>query len=198
MTKLIPAVLNVRVWSVLIFGLLLAGMTLPGDVHSSPSPMVWHKTLRRDLPMYGDRNWIAIVDSAYPDQSRPGVSTMITNQNMFTVLQYVLAAMQKASNIRPVAYTDKELQFVTDAQAPGVSAYRARLDAMLAGIPHHRRMHIHSIHLLNQDGRLYKILVLKTRLTIPYTSVFIHLKCGYWTDADETTLRAVMAASQKH
>jgi hypothetical protein len=197
-TLLTTIATNARTRTALMAGLLLAGMTMLGGCSSMQSSMSWHKTLHRDLPLYGDRNWIAIVDSAYPDQSKPGVDTIVTNQNMFKVLHYVLAAIKKAPNIRPVAYTDKELQFVTNTEAPGIRAYRARLDAMLAGIPHHSRMHIKSIHLLNEKGKIYKILVIKTNLTMAYTSVFIHLKCGYWTDADETALRTAMAAAQNH
>ena len=157
--------------------------------------MSWRGVVCRDLPLYGDRNWIAIVDSAYPDQSRPGVATVVTHHGMFTVLKYVLAGIKKAPNIRAEAYTDKELNYVSDAQTPGISAYRAKLTAMLAGIPHFSRMHIQSIHRLNKDGKLFSILILKTNLTMPYTSVFIHLKCGYWSNADEAALRKAMASA---
>ena len=177
--------------------LAIAAMFLAGcrSMESSQAPLSWKATLHRDLPLYGDRNWIAIVDSAYPDQSRPGVVTVVTHRNMFTVLKYVLATIKKAPNVRPVAYTDRELGFVTNAQAPGIAEYRKRLDSLLAGIPHHSRMHIKSIHMLNAKGKIYKILILKTNLTMAYTSVFIHLKCGYWTDADETALRKAMASA---
>ena len=172
---------------------LLTLMSLVG-CRSMSSSAAWRGTLQRDLPLYGDRNWIAIVDSAYPDQSKPGVTTMVTKGSMFPTLKYVLAKIAKAPNIRPVAYTDSELNYVTDRQTPGISAYRQKLYAMLAasGVPHEQRLHIVSIYRLNSDGKLFKILVIKTNLTMPYTSVFIHLKCGYWTDADENDLRAVM------
>ena len=182
----------------LLCTLALTAMFL-GGCRSSAGPDAsasWTATLHRDLPLYGDRNWIAIVDSAYPDQSRPGVETVVTHHNMFTVLKYVLAGIQKAPNIRAEAYTDKELNYVTDAQTPGISAYRAKLYALLAGIPHFSRLHIQSIHRLNKDGKIFNILILKTNLTMPYTSVFIHLKCGYWTNADEAALRKAMAAAK--
>jgi hypothetical protein len=158
----------------------------------------WHKKLHHLLPLYGDRNWIAIVDSAYPDQSRAGVETVVTHESMYKVLKYVLAAIAKAPNIRAEAYTDRELQFVTNTQAPGIGAYRKEIDNILmaAHVPHHQRMHIDSIHLLNEKGKIYKILILKTNLTMAYTSVFLHLKCGYWTNADERELRKVMAQAQ--
>jgi hypothetical protein len=168
---------------------LLAGCQAP------PQSVSWRATLRRDLPLYGDRNWIAIVDSAYPDQSRAGVDTVVTHRGMFTVLQNVLAGIHSASNIRAEAYTDKELNYVTSTQVPGIRAYRKRLYAMLKGVRHSSRMHIKSIDRLNAEGKIFNILILKTNLTMPYTSVFIHLKCGYWTDADETALRKAMASA---
>jgi hypothetical protein len=90
------------------------------------------------------------------------------------------------------------LQFVTNQQAPGISAYLKKIDGILmaAGVPHKQRMHINSIHLLNEDGKIYKILILKTNLTMAYTSVFLHLKCGYWSNADEAALRKIMAAAK--
>jgi hypothetical protein len=36
------------------------------------------------------------------------------------------------------------------------------------------------------------VLILKTDLTLPYTSVFIELDCGYWGPEKEQALRAMM------
>ncbi len=178
--------------------LIFLALSLGGCSQRAAHTVSWHGELHQLLPLYGDRNWIAIVDSAYPDQSRAGMKTIVTHQSMYKVLTYVLAAVAKAPNIRPEAYTDRELQFVTNSQTPGISAYRKHIDRMLtaANIPHHQRIHIKSIHLLNKDGKLYKVLILKTNLTMPYTSVFLHLKCGYWTNADEQQLRKVMAQAK--
>lgn len=190
--------MNRQLWICTSLAAAVFACTLGGCSRMSSPKLAWRGRLQHLLPLYGDRNWIAIVDSAYPDQSRPGVETIATHQNMYKVLKYVLAAVAKAPNIRAEAYTDRELQFVTNAQAPGISMYRARIDRMLqaAGVPHYQRMHIKSIHLLNKDGKIYKILILKTNLTMAYTSVFLHLKCGYWTNDDEKQLRKVMAEAK--
>ena len=180
-----------------VVAVMAATLATLAGCQSMTTASAWKRTVKRDLPLYGDRNWIAVVDSAYPDQSRPGVTTINTNRGMFYTLKFVLAKIAQAPNIRPVAYTDRELNYVTDAQTPGIRAYRQKLDAMLAasGVPHEQRMHIHSIHRLNADGKLFNILIIKTNLIMPYTSVFIHLKCGYWTDADELQLRKIIARS---
>ncbi len=48
---------------------------------------------------------------------------------------------------------------------------------------------------LNEAARLYDVLVIKTNLTIPYTSVFLELDCGYWAPEAEQRLRRAMAAA---
>jgi hypothetical protein len=45
---------------------------------------------------------------------------------------------------------------------------------------------------MNQAGNTFHILILKTTLTVPYTSVFLRLDCKYWSDAAEDQLRQAM------
>jgi hypothetical protein len=45
---------------------------------------------------------------------------------------------------------------------------------------------------LDQTGSLFEILVVKSSLTIPSTSVFFELDCGYWDEAAEQRLRKMM------
>ena len=40
------------------------------------------------------------------------------------------------------------------------------------------------------------LLLLKTDLTIPYTSVFVELQCGYWGDEAEQSMRRAMSAGR--
>jgi hypothetical protein len=40
------------------------------------------------------------------------------------------------------------------------------------------------------------VLLLKTDLTLPYTSVFIRLDCGYWSDEAEQQLRAAIESQE--
>jgi hypothetical protein len=48
---------------------------------------------------------------------------------------------------------------------------------------------------IDEAGKQYRVLVLKTTMTIPYSSVFIRLDCKYWGAEDEKRLRAKMAAA---
>ncbi|MDP4291175.1 MAG: hypothetical protein Q8908_08845, partial [Bacteroidota bacterium] len=54
-------------------------------------------------------------------------------------------------------------------------------------------LHENIIAMLDDAGKTFNILLLKTKLTLPYTSVFFRLECGYWTDEAEKELRAAMA-----
>jgi hypothetical protein len=145
------------------------------------------------LPLYGHRNWIVIADAAYPAQSSPGIETIATGAGQLEVVEEVLGAVAASPHVRPVVYSDRELEFVAEADAPGADAYRARL----AGLTHHldcRTLpHEEIISMLDQAGAAFRILVLKTALAIPYTSVFVNLDCAYWTAAAERRLRASMA-----
>ena len=62
----------------------------------------WQAKVNQELPLLGDRNWIAIVDSAYPLQVAPGVETLETNANALTVVRTVLNDIAHTRHVRPV------------------------------------------------------------------------------------------------
>jgi hypothetical protein len=74
-----------------------------------------------------------------------------------------------------------------------VTALRRELDCLLKDEKASEVGHEQIIVKLDQGSRLYQILILKTTLTIPYTSVFMELDCGYWSDAAEKRLRHSLA-----
>jgi hypothetical protein len=45
---------------------------------------------------------------------------------------------------------------------------------------------------MNQAGNTFHILILKSTLRVPYTSVFLRLDCKYWSDSAENQLRQAM------
>ncbi len=153
----------------------------------------WRGTVAERLPAYGHRNWICIVDSAYPAQTSAGVETIITGADQLTVVREILASVRKAPHVKPVAVIDAELPAVAEADAPGINAYRTELDRVLTGTVVERTPHEAIIRDLDRAGSLVHVLILKTNLTLPYTSVFLRLECGYWTPEAETRLRAALA-----
>src|SRR5271156_1292123 len=50
----------------------------------------WRARLNQQLQLMGHRNWIAVVDSAYPLQTSAGVETIETNDDQLQVVKIVL------------------------------------------------------------------------------------------------------------
>ena len=149
----------------------------------------WRAKVDQELPLLGHRNWIVIADAAYPAQSRAGIETIATRAGQLEVVQAVLNAVDQAPHVRPVIYVDSEMKYVSKKDSPGIEAYRKRLDGLLKdrgamAIPHEEL-----IAKLDEAAKVFRILILKTDFTVPYTSVFLQLECGYWDADSEKRLR---------
>src|SRR5580698_4751923 len=174
-----------------------------GASAGTPQATDWRVRLNQQLQLMGHRNWIAVVDSAYPLQTSPGIETIETNDDQLQVVQTVLDQIAKAKHVRPIIFTDAELKLVPESDAKGVTAYRAALSNLLGNsVPEKTDAqslpHEEIISKLDDAGKTFHILILKTTLTIPYTSVFIRLDCGYWSVDAATRLREAMAARSLH
>ena len=152
----------------------------------------WTDALGAILPALGHRNWIVVADSAFPLQISPGIETIVSNEDHFTVLAKVLQAVDAAKHIRPKVYLDKELSFVPEALAPGADDARRRLEEALKGRGAEPVLHEELIARLDQVGKTFKIVMIKTTLAVPYTSVFLELDCGYWGPEAEAKMRGKM------
>lgn len=172
--------------ALLTLALILA--TLPAHA-ASPD---WHQRLNELVPLLGHRNWILVVDSAYPLQIAPGVETIDTGASQMDVLRAVMGAIDHSIQLRPVFFRDAELPLISDADAPGASAYREKLNELLRDYTVFSQPHEKLIARVDDAGKTFHVLVLKTNMTIPYTSVFIRLDCKYWTAEQERNLRSVM------
>ena len=119
--------------------------------------------------------------------------TIGANADQFAVsFEYVLLALKSSKHVRPLVHTDKELQFVPEKEAPGVERYREELAKQISGLPADSVPHQALIDRLNEAGKTFHVLVLKTQMTIPYTSVFLQLDCQYWSAESEARLRKAM------
>jgi len=152
----------------------------------------WMDKLAGYLPALGHRNWIVVADSAFPLQISPGIETIVTGEDHFAVLDKVLRAVDGAKHIRPKIWLDKELGFVTEDLAPGADEAKRRLDEALQGRGAAPVLHEELIARLDQAGRAFKIVMVKTTLAVPYTSVFLELDCGYWPAENEAKMRERM------
>lgn len=163
-------------------------------VHAAPpaAPSAWKAKVAAEMPLMGHRNWILVVDSAYPLQSSPGVETVETNSDQIDVVQYVLRSVNSSIHVRPDIYMDAELPFVPDEDAPGASAYRSQIAEVLRKYPIEQDLHDKIIANIGTTGSQFHVLVLKTNMTIPYSSVFIRLDCKYWSADAEKHMREKM------
>lgn len=158
------------------------------------SSQVWQDRVRDAIAIFGHRNWVVVADSAYPAQIAPGIETIVAEEDPVEVLRWVLDHVNAAPHISATVYTDAELPLVEEEDAPGVTAYRRELEALLSPYTQLTLPHEEILSRLDEAGRSFRILVVKSRMRIPYSSIFIQLGCGYWTDAAERKLRASMLA----
>lgn len=182
-------------WSRVIIFVVTSLFMMSGLVAAAQQPAAdWQTRLGQILPLMGHRNWIMIVDSAYPLQSSGGVETIETNEDQVEVVRKVLSAIDGSIHVRPIVYMDAELPFVPEKDAPGVTAYREGIMTLLKGHKITSLPHEQIIGKVDEVGKTFHIVVLKTNMTVPYTSVFLQLNCKYWSDDAETRLRKAIAA----
>lgn len=157
--------------------------------NGSKTPTPWELSLMRLLPLLGHRNWIVVADSAYPAQSNAAIETIATEADHIDVLTATLDAIDRSRHVRANIIVDSEFKFVEEQDTPGVTRYRQNFERLIANRETQMIPHDEIIAKLDQCAKLFRVLILKSTLTIPYTSVFFELDCGYWTRAAEERLR---------
>jgi hypothetical protein len=150
----------------------------------------WVHTIEERMPLFGHRNWLVVADAAYPAQSGPGIDTILSGESQQATLETVLAHLHACRHVRPVVHVDQELEFVDDKDAPGVGSYRRWLQTTLKGLTFHLAPHEEIITKLDRASQMFSILIIKSTMTIPYTSVYLELDCRYWDADSEARLRA--------
>lgn len=170
---------------------------LCAGVSAAPPHDAWKQVVQSRLPLYGHRNWIVVADSAYPSQAAEGIETVVADAGQLEVLDYVLKALANSRHVMPTVYTDQELQFLSDRDAPGISRYRDQLSAMLQDRRKDSLPHEKLIARLDSVSKTFRVLILKSSGALPYTSIFLQLDCSYWPPEAETRLRAVMTKHTK-
>ena len=137
----------------------------------------WGNLLRRRLPLLGHRNWIVVADGAYPWQAVPGMETVATEAPLGNGLKIVLQGLVAKPHLRPVIHVDVELPFLSEEDTSGISSHRAELQEILKSRFLQHKFHKKIIRRLDVDGHIFRILLLKTTLTLPYASVH---RAGLW------------------
>jgi hypothetical protein len=108
----------------------------------------------------------------------------------------VAKAISSSQHVRATPFVDQELQFVPEENYPGVVQLRQEIaytfgTTTLTSIPH-----ADLISKIDDAGKTFRVLFIKTNTTIPYTSVFIRLDCGYLSDDVEREIRNSMPTAK--
>ncbi len=167
------------------------------EVQPSAVRADWQSSFQQQLPLLGHRNWILVVDQAFPLQSAGAMEYIYTGRSMAEVLSYVLPELKTMGHVKPMVYRDKEWDYQTETNCPGKSALDRQLAPLLAGEQVNTILHEAVFGKLDQSAKLFKVLVLKTNEKLAYSSVFLELDCAYWDAAKESRLREAMQAGAK-
>jgi D-ribose pyranose/furanose isomerase RbsD len=177
--------------SMLIFGILFMIMACNGSKQEKKE-VSWKSDFHNELNFLGHRNWILVVDKAFPEQTSSGMKYLYSNEELLPTLQYVQTQIESTTHVRPIIFRDKELSFITEQQVKGVSNYRLESEKLFKGRNTKYLLHEEVFEQLDKSSSLFKVLVIKTNGTMPYSSVFIQLDCGYWDAERESVLRNKM------
>jgi len=155
----------------------------------------WKAIVQNRLSLYGHRNWIVVADSAFPAYAEPGIETIAVDEDLPSVLKYVAHAISSSRRVRATVFVDRELQFIDEHDYPGVTEVRRQIAAEFAKEQVSSMPHADIMNKVDEAGKTYRILFLKTTATVPYTTVFMRLDCGYLSDDVERKIRTAMAAA---
>jgi FHS family L-fucose permease-like MFS transporter len=172
-----------------LFCYAVVGVFAFKGAHAAPFPKPWERRIKHLVFVLGHRNWVVVADSAYPAQANPGIETIYTGENHVHLLEKIARTINEAGHVRANVYMDAELQNVPEEDAPGVTEFRREIDGFLSGRNTRMLKHEQIISKLDASAKLFNIVILKSTLRIPYTSVFLELDCGYWNADAEKRLR---------
>ncbi len=152
----------------------------------------WKTALQSKLSAFGHRNWILVVDKAFPMQNGSGITYINSDEKLLPVLSYTLGEINNSSHVKPIIYQDKELRFITEEQSRGAGELRESIQKVVGEQKVQQIAHDSIFLKIDEAAKLFNVLIIKTNETIPYSSVFLQLDCAYWTDEKEAMLRVNM------
>jgi hypothetical protein len=154
----------------------------------------WQRQVDSLLPLYGHRNWILVVDKAFPALTDNGTAIQVinTNSDIPTVIRYLNNAIQRTPHIKAKVFMDKELAYIPSKNDSDLINYQQIINDVYKNDSIATLLHDSVFSMITQNAKQFQVLVLKTNTCIAYSSVFIRLDCKYWDDNREKTLRAAL------
>ncbi|WP_181390469.1 RbsD/FucU domain-containing protein [Sphingobacterium athyrii] len=177
--------------------LVMGCMSSADQKERSEQKSGWEEVLSQKMPLLGHRNWILIVDKAYPAPAGANILVLNSEKQMSEVLDRILQLLSLQKHVRPVFYLDKEIDYLDDALAPGLKEYKTSLTKLLPHIKKQSLLHEDVFGKMDKAADLFQVIVVKTESLIPYSSVFIELDCKYWDADREKILRERMLKSKE-
>lgn len=163
--------------------LLLSACVMPS------SDSAWKGAVERQASQLGYRNWIVIAEASFPAHNQPGIRQVSAPVEVPEALDYVLHTLEQTENVRPQVYLARELRSVENDFAPGIDTVRARIQNALHGHEPTELEQQSLLTLMEDANRNFDILVVRTQTALPYSSVFLELRPGYWDADSESRLR---------
>jgi hypothetical protein len=152
----------------------------------------WKTAFEQQLPFLGHRNWVLVVDKAFPAQSSTGIETFYVDEDIPHVASFVLEKIETSRHLKPIVYFDKEFNFLTDNLVPQIEDLKKQYQTLFKSYTVQTLLHESVFKKIDKAAGQFNIIVLKTNQLVPYSSVFIELDCGYWNNQNENELRTKM------
>ena len=151
----------------------------------------------QELSALGYRNWVVIGEASFPVHSRRGVRTLVIDDEIPNVVHGVLDSLERSQSVTPRIHLARELRHIPNDLSPGMDKFREDLEEALHGYPAREMQHRSLSYMLEDTSKSFTVLVLKTRTTLPYTSVYIELDSGYWDAEAEKEIRGKMESESR-
>lgn len=177
-------------WS-LALAVCLALFALPAS--SNPPEVQWRGLITKQIRELGQRNWIVVADAAFPSLSERGVETITTDAEALPALRATLEILAQSGHVQPTLYTPSELRYVYESDAPGTGAYRSAVEQLFRSFKSGTSPLDGLIARIQETAKTYRVLVIKTRMTLPYGAAFLQLEPAAWSAEAEKRVRDAMA-----
>jgi hypothetical protein len=149
----------------------------------------WRAEVDRQAAQLGYRNWIVVAEASFPLHNRPGLRSVNAPVEVPEAMDYVLQALERTENLRPQVYLTRELRSVENDYAPGIDQLRERLREAMHGHEFTELDQQALLTLIQDANRSFEVLVIRTQTALPYSSVFLEMRPGYWDADSEQRLR---------
>ena len=150
----------------------------------------------RELPLLGHRNWIVVTDMAYPLQMNPGIVTYYADRPYREVVRWVKQQIDAMPHVYAHVFRDEEYRFLEEGSCPGIDGLKREVGEIVPegqiGFSPHEEL----LSRMDSVSRQYRVIVIKTPLVKPYTSVFWELDCRYWDQEKQRLLQDKMLGNE--